>query len=230
MDITCIADLHGHKPKLPGGDLLILAGDYTSKDTIPEWADFFYWLKQQSYRKKILVAGNHDSFLQTAYPTCATESEKLKEVQEFLDDGGELEEEEFEYLCDSGTDFEGIVIWGSPWTKSFKRMNPFCRAFTVETEEELDYRFSLIPDETEILVTHGPPRHMLDINVDGYACGSSSLRKHVDRVKPRLHVFGHIHEQGNNELRYHRTDTWCVNCSYVNGRYQPINEPIRIEL
>ena len=62
MKITAISDLHGEFPKLPGGDLLIVAGDCTSNDNIHAWNDFFNWLDDQKYTRKILVAGNHDNF------------------------------------------------------------------------------------------------------------------------------------------------------------------------
>lgn len=231
MDVTCIADLHGHTPDLPGGDLLILAGDYTARDTIPQWIQFFRWLKKQKYRKKLVVGGNHDGFLMMSYPTCKEESDQLAEVTEFLDECGEKEDPDFEYLCDNGLEFEGIKIWGTPWTPWFHGVNPACKAF-MKSEGRLDSKFSLIPENLDILITHGPMRHILDCNQDGYSCGSTSLRDHIDRAKPRFHVFGHIHEQGGNQLMYkHRgSNTWCINCSYVNERYQAVNDYIRIEI
>ena len=213
MIIDCVADLHGHFPELPGGDLLILAGDYTAND-LKEWVwvKFFQWLEKQPYRKKVLIAGNHDGFFVSGFPTNQKESNQLKEIQEWLMDMGEIEPIEFEYLCDSGIEFEGLKIWGTPWTPWFDRVNPMCASF-MENEEFLDGKFSLIPEDTDILVTHGPMLHILDQNIDGYACGSRSLRKHVERVKPRFHIFGHIHEQGGNKIlvKHSGPNTYCVN-------------------
>lgn len=90
MDVTCISDLHGNYPELEGGDLLIIAGDYTASDKITQWEQFFKWLKGQDYRKKILIAGNHDNFMMSGFPHNQLEAEGISD---------------FEYLCDSGTEF-----------------------------------------------------------------------------------------------------------------------------
>jgi len=215
MIIDCISDLHGFFPELSGGDLLIVAGDLTARDSLVEHYQFGDWLKQPNYKKKVVIAGNHDGRLEELgivpsdnYFHCSS------------------------YLCDSGTEFEGLKIWGTPWTKTFPGINPKCCAFTCDTEEELDIKFSLIPDDTDILISHGPFLHILDQNYDGYACGSPALRDAVDRVKPKLFICGHIHEQGGNQLMYKHSgpNTWCVNCSYVNERYNPVNKPVRIIL
>jgi Icc-related predicted phosphoesterase len=224
MIIDCISDLHGYKPNLPGGDLLILAGDYTAADKLTQWADFFHWLKKQPYEKKIVVAGNHDNFFESGFPKSQKEADNLKEVIDFLD-----VDVDFEYLCDSVTEYNGLKIWGSPWTPLFKGVHPKCRAFMLD-ESKLDSKFSLIPEDLDILITHGPMHHMLDANIDGYACGSRSLKQNIDKTCPRIHIFGHIHEQGNHELRYKKSNTWCINCCYVNEKYQPVNNYVRIEI
>lgn len=221
MKIDCIADLHGYEPKLPGGDLLILAGDYTARDSLLEWGDFFYWLKQQKYRKKILISGNHDNFLQSAYPKSEKESYELREVKEFLEQMGE-ENEDFEYLCDSGTEFEGYKIWGSPWSVWFSGVNPNCKAF-MANESKLEKKFKKIPKDVDILITHTPPYLVLDESRDGRPCGSQMLRQQLDtRIKPILHVFGHIHEEGCKEILFKHVgvNTICVNASYVDENYR----------
>lgn len=209
--------------------MLILAGDYTAANKMTQWGDFFAWVKRQNYRKKIVVAGNHDGFLMTAFTVYKEELDSLNEVREFLDEEDLEGCDDFEYLCDSGVEFEGLKIWGTPWTSLFDKVNPSCMCF-MSTESELDQKFALIPEGLDILVTHGPMHHLLDSNIDGFACGSSSLRSHIDRVKPRFHIFGHIHEQGGNQLMYKHQgpNTWCVNCSYVNEKYQPVNSYVRI--
>ena len=117
-------------------------------------------------------------------------------------------------------------------------------AFTVDTDEELAEKWKMIPDDTDILVTHSPPWGMFDrvgFFEDGTILnvGSESLCKynaaHVNTCK--LHVFGHIHEDyGVYDIRRFQnqlgdpTGTVYVNASHVNERYQPVNKPIRIEL
>lgn len=229
--IDMISDLHGYYPKLDGGDLLIVSGDLTASDKMIDWIDFFYWLNKQSYRKKVYIGGNHDNFL----TLCATNVE-CKDI--YLDEEDE-ECEKKDYLCDSGTEFEGLKIWGSPWTKAFPGMNPKCMAFTCDTDEELAEKWALIPDNTDILITHSPPFGILD-EVNRYTkskrsneyVGSKSLRNTVlDRNRLpnlKLHVFGHIHEQGGKVFETNFTKF--ANASIVNEVYEHVNKPIRVIL
>lgn len=212
MIIDLIADLHGNFPKLEGGDLLIVAGDLTARDLESEVALFDYWLHEQKYAAKIVIGGNHDNVLQ---------QKRLK-----LQFGT--------YLEDSGCSFNGFKIWGSPWTKTFPGMNPHCKAFTFDKEDDLMDKFELIPHDTDILITHSPPYSVLDKVVEGFSVGSPALYnwlKYVER--PKLHVFGHIHEAyGQVEVfpTYDDKMMISVNASLVNERYQPVNKPVRIIL
>jgi hypothetical protein len=241
MIVDCVADLHGFYPKLEGGDLLIVAGDLTRKDSPEEYLDFFIWIATQKYKKRILIAGNHDNFIL-----------EMPEVFNAISD--------FDYLCDSGTEFEyeerpcnfcrtrkeccenekscptpwikKIKIWGSPWTKSFRGMNPKCKAFTVDTEEELAEKWAKIPHDIDILVTHSPPQGGLDFTTiqNGmivYGYGSKSLQMEYKRISPKLHVFGHIHEGYGQDKN---GTTYLINASHVNERYEPVNKPIRVIL
>lgn len=216
MIITLTGCLHGHYPKLEGGDLLIVTGDLTARDTSVEYSECLTWLMNQPYSKKIFIGGNHDNLLVGSIPKKHFNCN---------------ENECFEYLCDSGTEFEGLRIWGSPWTKTFPGMNPKCKAFTVDTEEELAEKWALIPEDVHILITHTPPYGILDgIDIeDGsfFHVGSKTLFQNWDGGL-KLHIFSHIHEgygevKGNNGIfPYHY-----VNCSHVNERYQPVNKPVR---
>lgn len=227
MIIDCISDLHGHFPVLEGGDLLIVAGDLTAKHALLEHSDALEWLHKQYYKKKVLIAGNHDAFLEK-HPNFYSKTNVT-------------------YLCDSGTEFEYwediphpastpyvsidclmkekrvLKIWGSPWSLTFPNINPRCMAFTG-TEADLKAKFDLIPDDIDILVTHSPPHGCyLDEKRDGTMLGSVALRDRCWDLKLKLHVFGHIHEgygrHGNN-----------INASHVNEHYEPVNKPIRIIL
>lgn len=230
MIVDCVSDLHGNYPELEGGDLLIVAGDLTARDSPEEYFYFRDWLKSCNYKKKILVAGNHDNGIQ---------------------DGDWYFSREWigaDYLCDSGTEFEGLKIWGSPWTLAFPGMNPHCKAFTVETEEELAEKWNLIPDDTDILVTHGPTfgihdevriydsqSHDIILENTGSRSLASWMARHVYTL--RLHVYGHIHEgygiydirSIQNRLGDPKTPIY-VNASHVNEHYKPVNKPIRVVL
>lgn len=235
MKIDCISDLHGHYPQLPGGDLLIVAGDLTARDTYEDWLVFHDWFGVQKYKKRIVIAGNHDNSIQ-------------KRLNPGFWNGGT-------YLEDSGTEFMGYRIWGSPWSKTFPGMNPKCKAFTVDTEEELAEKWALIPDDIDILITHSPPIGIMDEveeDVRGkyrHTGSISLLHKAGSLPNLKLHVFGHIH-QGYGHIdtlkianslgsvilekisgpKKCKSYPHLVNASHVNERYQPVNKPIRIEL
>ena len=223
MIIDCISDLHGQHPKLTGGDLLLIAGDYTPSDKIYQWALFFRWLKEQKYKKKIIVAGNHDNMMATGFPKCQQEADALKDLQEL--------EEDCEYLCDSGTEYKGVKIWGSPWTSTFPGINPHCTAFTCESDDQLSDKWDLIPNDTDILITHSPPKGIFDQVMSrngGIICtGSISLLQRVYDVSPKMHIFGHIHEHGGSRVEI--GNTTFINCSVLNGQYKLKNKPVRFK-
>lgn len=218
MIIDCVSDLHGHFPKLEGGDLLIVAGDLTGRDTFNENLDFEKWVEEQKYKKVIVIGGNHDNVLEQ--------------------DGhlgiGDYNGKRSEYLCDSGIDFQGFKIWGSPWTLKFQGQNPRAMAFCLGTEKQLAEKWSLIPDSTDILVTHSPPNGILDEVNNRWKCGvrsgSLSLKERVVELDLKLHVFGHIHGSYGKTTPSLETQTIFVNASHVDEEYRPINKPIRIIL
>lgn len=226
MIIDCISDLHGFQPKLQGGDLLIVAGDLTAKDSIHEYAKFFGWLKKQDYENKVLIAGNHDGFMAKGWPQNEEEAKDCAEIREFLDEG----KEDFHYLCDSSCQIGPFKIWGSPWSLWFHGINPLCTAFTGH-EHDLANKFCKIPRDTDILVTHTPPNGILDYSGDRYL-GSHELRSRVlsRRLMPKLklHVFGHIHEMGG--CMFETTLSTFVNAAIMDESYKPTHKPRTVEL
>lgn len=212
MIVDMVSDLHGFLPQLEGGDLLIIAGDLTSIDTQEQHMVFLSWIAQQRYKKKIWIAGNHDNYL------IGTKFIPINDLG-------------LEYLCDSGTEFENLRIWGSPWTKTFPGMNPHCKAFTVDTEEELAQKWKIIPDDVDILVTHSPPYGLRDRTIRGERVGSKSLQFEALRLNNlKLWVTAHIHEDYGIEPPGHLYDCHLINASHVNERYEPVNKPVRVIL
>lgn len=213
MIIDCISDLHGCKPVLQGGDLLIVAGDLTARDTEVEYLEFFHWIQDQKYRKIVFISGNHDSWMEKNQKYWHVKTENIEVI----------------YLCDSGTTFEGLKIWGSPWTPTFLDWH-----FMKDRGEDIKKMWDLIPDDTEILITHGPPFGIQDQvkysskAKEGKFAGCEELRNALDRLKKlKLHVFGHVHEsygkvQVNGVIH--------INASIMDENYNPVNKPIRIEL
>lgn len=208
LKIDCISDTHTkHKKiKLPGGDILIHSGDFSSHGAMSETVEFLDWFADQDYSHLVLIAGNHD-FIAEKDPEWMAEQCKKRNIT---------------YLNDSGCEIEGIKIWGSPVQPWFHNW-AFNRA---RTEKEVTSRhgwikkhWDMIPEDTEILITHGPP-HMIrdDANARGYSnhVGCEELYKRIIQTKVKLHVFGHIHEGAGYKYLEGRT---YVNASSLDGMY-----------
>jgi len=176
--VICISDTHGrHRGlTLPDGDLLIHAGDFSTHGTLSELSDFMRWFAALPHPHKLLIAGNHDTLL-----------ERNPHLARSLIPQG------ITYLEDSGARLCGLTIWGSPHTpRSFRQ------AFMPEAQDLRRFRRQ-IPSGPDVLITHGPPRGVLDRIPRGPALGCELLRDELPRVRPGLHVFGHIHEQAGTE-------------------------------
>jgi Icc-related predicted phosphoesterase len=174
----CISDTHGiHRGlDIEPCDFIIHSGDIFRKSKIEDILDFIDWFSSLPAVYKVLVAGNHDRFI---------DREKLN----FL----KLIEDKIFYLENSGIELEGIRFWGSP---SVKWCAPY-RHFAYSNEAEAEEIFSLIPENIDILITHGPPFGILDSENgwDGITHhGSKSLLKNVLSIKPKYHIFGHVHK------------------------------------
>jgi len=206
IDCTFISDLYGYQPELPGGDLLVIAGDLTARDKAEQYKDFVHWLDKQAYDKIVIVAGNHDCLLQEPNHNLLGKHE---------------------YLQDSGIEYEGVNIWGTPWTSRFYGQNPECAAFSYRSEFQLKDHFEIIPFDTDILVCHSPAKRILDQCSNGRV-GSSALREQLFRVNPQVFVCGHIHECGGTIEKY--GDVTCINASVVNERYKLVNKPITLRI
>lgn len=169
----CVAsDLHGNLVDVPDCDALLLCGDYCPYSEHQQWwfrDEFAPWLSKLSKRMKVFgVAGNHDLIFQ-----------KYPELLPKLD---------WTYLEDSGTEWNGLKIWGSPWQPRF-----YDWAFNA-SEDELKEKWKLIPDDTDILLLHGPPRGYGDFSPIGQEhTGSVSLLERIQIVQPKLVCAGHIH-------------------------------------
>ncbi len=207
MKITAIADTHGYHKRvsLPGGDLLIAAGDITDYGEAPEVGYFCQWLSMQPYTKKIFIAGNHDFLF-----------EKDPELAKTIVDTYDIE-----YLQDSSTVFDGLKIYGAPWTPFF-----FSWAFNLY-DPDLREVWRKIPNKVDILVTHGPPAGILDTSIRDVKIGCTHLCRRVMEVNPKLHIFGHNHSgYGTRFIE----STMFINASICTYAYKPVHEPITVEI
>lgn len=206
MKIACVSDLHGFLPKLPECDLVLLGGDYCPTVKYQtEWftEHFAPWIESLSERSQVIgIAGNHD-FIFERIPD---EVPPMKWV----------------YLQDSGFEWKGLKFWGTPWQPRF-----FDWAFNAD-ESELKERWSLIPDNTDVLLLHGPPRNYGDFSPFGQVhTGSPSLLEKIEEIQPKLVIAGHIH---SGYGRYEIGNTLFLSCSLVNESYQPVHEIQVVEL
>lgn len=196
IKIWNISDSHAKHNELniPKADMVIHAGDSTH-DRITynfnETMSFFNWFDVINFDKKILIAGNHDGSLQS------------KEVipPDY-------------YIQDEMTKYKKIKIYGTPWTPEYGTWS-----FMLSKEKEIEWARKIPP--CDILVTHGPPKFILDSVFKGnnYThCGSLELYHRVNRIKPKLHIFGHVHSSVNNKYPanngvYFNGNTWFINAS-----------------
>lgn len=205
MKIVAISDTHEkHKNlKIPNGDILIVAGDITERIYSISAEMFNAWLGELPHKYKIVIAGNHDFYFQH-FPD---------RIEKTLSNAI--------YLNESSVTIEGIRIWGTPWSKWF-----YDWAFNIPVGTDAEY-WKKIPDGIDILVTHGPPYGILDtVKSNNKSAGCTELLKAVQRVKPKLHIFGHIHESYGT---YSTKETTFINASICNEQYEPINKPIVYE-
>lgn len=210
MQITFISDTHGlhHQmtEDLPGGPILIHAGDVTGRGTIREINDFLTWFADLPYMHKIFIAGNHDFGFEA--------------VRHNTDEGIKIPDNVI-YLQDDFVIVEGIKVYGAPWQPRF-----FNWAFNLDRGEPLAEKWKMIPDDTDILVTHGPPFGILDRTKEGLNVGCDDLFNRVLEVRPKIHVFGHIHEgYGQTNI----DGTTYINACMLNRNYSYRNLPVVID-
>ena len=216
--ITFISDTHNkHKQVtslLPGGDLLLHAGDLTSMGYQHEIQSFCSWFdKLNDYDHKVFIAGNHDWGFQD-------NTEKIMEIVNSY--------KWIDYLQDNmilvGENYgEMIKIWGSPWQPEF-----YDWAFNLPREgKELKEKWDLIPSDVDILITHGPAHGYLDRVIGGWEnLGCELLAEAIKAKKPKIHVCGHIHS-GYGYI--FDGDTHYINASVLNEQYNFTNKPLTVD-
>jgi len=227
MKITLISDTHAKhiqlNGSLPGGDILIHAGDFmTSGYNKLEAIDFFEWFDNiPNYETKIFIAGNHDRIMQND-PEWAKDILSKYLTIEYLEDS-----EIVEYNDGPNGDFpeDNIRIYGSPWQPYF-----FNWAFNLPRKgEELKLKWDVIPTNTDILITHSPAWGTLD-DVEGRRgkhLGCELLAKHINEVvKPKIHVCGHIH---SGYGYYFNGQTHYFNAAVLNEKYNYTQKPFTFE-
>lgn len=206
LRLVLLSDTHGLHDQIvvPDGDILIHAGDLTSRGKTYELESFADWCRKLPHRHKVIIGGNHDFCLENNAWEARTKLHGLT------------------YLEDSGCEIGGLKFWGSPQTPRF-----FDWAFNVDRGPQIRRYWDRIPAETDVLITHGPPLGRGDLTKAGERAGCADLLAAIQRIQPRLHVAGHIHE-GYSQSR--EGATLCVNASICTLAYRPTNQPVVLDL
>ena len=215
MRITFISDTHTkHKQLsslLPGGDLIIHAGDISSMGYKHEIESFCTWLnKLDNYEHKVFISGNHDLMFEQ-------DPEKAREISSSYKWIDYLEDSQMSIQIADGPE---VKIYGSPWQPEFYNW-----AFNLPRNgQELESKWSAIPDDIDILITHGPAHGFLDRITGGWEnLGCEKLAEAIKAKKPKIHVCGHIHS-GYGYI--FDGDTHFINASVLDERYYLTNKPI----
>jgi Icc-related predicted phosphoesterase len=206
MKIVAISDTHGLHQGLtiPPGDVLVHAGDVTRHGTLAGVRDFDDFLASLPHPHKIVIAGNHDF--------CFEQDRERAEI----------ELAHAIYLQDQAVTIDGVMFYGSPWQPWFHDW-----AFNLQRGPEIRAKWELIPPGTDVLITHGPPRGHRDRTTRGEDAGCADLLEVVERIRPRVHIFGHIHEAVGMSSNGRTT---FINASICDAAYRPVNPPTVYEL
>ena len=195
-----------HNIEIPEGDVLIHAGDFSiSRDSSVDLLEFAKWFQALPYKHKILVPGNHD--------WCFQNNENWSRAQ--LPTVNVLINEE--------VIIEGLKFYGTPYQPIFCDW-----AFNLPPTQ-LKVEMDKIPLDTNILITHAPPYGILDkvSRQNAGSVGCRILSKKVAVIRPKLHIFGHIH---SGYGQYHRLKTRFINASLCDDSYKTVNKPIVVEV
>jgi hypothetical protein len=208
--IVCVSDTHNTTPPFPKGDILIHAGDLTNQGSLSELQKAVDWISKAPYEVKIVVAGNHDITLDPPFYAEHGLSFHNQHPQNPADCVALLQNAaKITYLNHSSayiklTDANGprthFNVFGSPYSPDTKGLWAFRYASSSPQATTL---WSQIPLNTDILTTHTPPYSHCDASVTKTPKGCEELRKALWRVRPKLHVCGHLHEgRGAEKVRW----------------------------
>jgi len=218
---VCISDTHESEMELeiPDGDILLHAGDFSYKGEEQKITEFNSFLGTLPHQYKIVIAGNHDitfhkKYYEKSWHRFHRVKQDCKKIKTALTN--------CIYLEDSGVTLMGFAIYGSPWQPAFCDW-----AFNLPRGPSLREVWDKIPPNTDILMTHGPPKGHGDITKEAGAVGCDDLLEAMRRIRPIMHVFGHIHEGYGISKE---GSILCVNASSETIDYEALNRPIVVDI
>lgn len=225
--LVCISDTHTQHnklPELPTGDVLIHGGDFSDTGKVGEIESFVNWFDSCNYRHRVFIAGNHDTAIDQEYyvdrgaarfhrlrdkEMAGQMSQKARELVQqsksiYLEDSAtilSIEESNSNSCSNSNSKLSvnthPISFYGSPWQPEFCDW-----AFNLDRGESIKSKWAKIPEDVDVLITHGPPQGYGDRTYSGFRCGCKDLMENIQARKnpPRVHIFGHIHEDAGKHL------------------------------
>lgn len=194
MRIVAVADTHLFTDELvvPDGDVFVHAGDLCQHGDLAELARAAAWIRGLPHRHKLVIAGNHDWALDPRSTELALARALFADVT---------------YLEDAEATLDGVRFYGSPWQPEFHQW-----AFNVPRGAALAAVWARIPSGLDVLITHGPPHGIGDRTHPTRHVGCEDLRARVAVVAPRVHLFGHIHQDGGawtiDDTLFANVTTW----------------------
>lgn len=198
LKLVAFSDTHGQHRLLydvPEGDVLLFAGDMTEHGRVSEVEDFADWMGGFDHDFKLTIAGNHDYCF---------DDHRREEAVEALESNG------IEYLENSSVEYRGVKFYGSPYSNTFD-------------DYVFNEGFGDIPDDADVIITHGPPKGVLDYLEDYGNIGSEELKKVLEDREFEAHIFGHVHQQ-------HGKQGDSYNVSVVNRELVVEEDPVEIEI
>jgi Icc-related predicted phosphoesterase len=216
LRILLISDTHQkhHELTLPECDIILHAGDISGRGSYAAVGNFLQWFSKQKANHLVFIAGNHDIGLENP------QWDMIRLLEEYP---------EITYLNNSGASIEGINIYGSPISPTFGRG----WAFNRDRGEDIKAEWDKIPEGTDIIITHTPPYGKGDLLIPQYRrrnedpnVGCKDLLDTIRRIKPSIHLSGHIHSGYGvvveNGITY-------INAAVLNDDYMYVHQPILIE-
>lgn len=225
MKILASSDFHGYLPEVNEPfDLFLICGDICpvechGRKFQDEWLhdDFVSWINSLPFKTPwsmvVMTPGNHDFVMESYKPEDYDGIERMCNYRLKI-----LRNESYEFFYPVSDGIDSLKIFCTPYCSIFGNW-----AF-MRGNEILESKFSEIPEDTDILVSHDAPNvNKLGAITQGYwksdTTGNVLLAKHIERVNPMLFVCGHFHS-GNHEWSK-IGETLCANVSYVNEEYDP---------
>lgn len=214
MKIDIISDTESchHLLSLDGGDMLIHAGDMSYRGSPGEITEFLTWFGKQDYKYKIITPGNRDRSIDYRCDDAAfIDGRTLANWREEVIAKWLNEDYNRHILLHAMQKIGDITIFGSPWTPSHTKN---LEAFTEERGESIKRVWKSIPENVDILITHGPPKGILDYVPGVGHVGCADLTEKVMEVKPKVHIFGHVHEEYGHMFK---NETLFINATTFEG-------------